>query len=71
MGNFIDSLEAFFARNPEVAPSRLGIDAIGDGAFVMQIRKGRRPRIDTAEKVQAWMTSYERSKRASRRKRSA
>lgn len=58
MRNFLDRVEKFLERHPEVSPTRLGLDAVGDGAFVTGIRAGRNPRIDTAQKVLDWMKSY-------------
>ncbi|WP_298691763.1 hypothetical protein [uncultured Sphingomonas sp.] len=46
-------IEAFIEEH-EIKPSRFGLDAMGDGALVFQLRTGRRSlRLKSAERVLA------------------
>lgn len=44
-----------------MSPTRLGVMALKDPAFVFQLRKGRKVRASTAAAVEAWMTEYART----------
>lgn len=60
---FLEDVEAFLRRHPEVSPTRFGSDSIGDPGLVRQLRrtdKPRRPRIDTVQTIVEWMSAYER-----------
>lgn len=43
---------------PEVTPSRLGDQAVGDKYFVAGLRKGRQPREGTVMRVRQWIADY-------------
>jgi hypothetical protein len=59
----LSEIEAFCARNMLTATS-VGSSALNDRPFVGQLRKGRRVWPETAEKVRAFMASYEAEARA-------
>jgi len=44
-----------FLRQNGVAPTRFGRDALGDPRFVFDLRNGRDPRPQTAERVRAYL----------------
>ena len=52
--HFRDTVRAYLERTG-TAPARLGIDALGDPSFVLRLERGREPRLDTADKVLAFM----------------
>ena len=52
--HFRDTVRSFLDRTG-TAPARLGIDALGDPSFVHRLMRGREPRLDTADKVLAFM----------------
>ena len=60
MGKFLDSVERFL-RDHVMAASAFGHQALNDQGFVRGLRKGRHPRLDTVERVQRWMDSYDRA----------
>lgn len=60
VGAFQERIIRFLANHPSVTATRLGEEALRDPAFVGNIRNGRMPRLDTAEKVIRWMDEYER-----------
>lgn len=60
MGKFLDSVERFLADHG-MAPSAFGHQALNDQGFVRGLRSGRSPRIDTVERVKAWMDAYDRA----------
>ena len=51
---FPDALEAWLERTG-TPPARLGADALGDPSFVLRLRRGRVPRMDTADRVLAFI----------------
>jgi hypothetical protein len=53
----IDEIQAFLAETG-MAPSRLGIRALGDPGFVIGLQRGRKIFTHTAEKVRAFMIAY-------------
>ena len=52
----LDAVESFLSTS-QVAPSRLGREAMGDPTFVRELRRGRLPRPITAAKVVAYIAS--------------
>lgn len=55
-------IERFLAKT-KMKPSRLGLEAIADGALVFQLREGRRSlTLKSAEKIVNYMTAYEAAK---------
>jgi hypothetical protein len=63
MEQLITDIEAFCERHG-MAESRFGELAMGDKPFVKQVREGRSVQMRTAEKVRAFMASYEAEARA-------
>ncbi len=51
---FRDTVEAWLEATG-TAPARLGMDALGDPSFVQRLMRGREPRLDTADRVLAFM----------------
>ncbi len=51
---FREAVEDWLKRTG-MAPARLGADALGDPSFVLRLRRGRVPRMDTADKVPAFI----------------
>jgi len=51
---FRHAVEAFLQRTG-TAPARLGTDALGDPSFVLRLMRGREPRLDTADRVLAFI----------------
>lgn len=60
----MDDLQSFkieverFLVNTRMAPSRFGVDACNDPAFVIDLRAGREPRHSTMRKARAFMSTY-------------
>ena len=52
--HFRDTVRAFLDRTG-MAPARLGLDALGDPSFVHRLMRGREPRLETADRVLAFM----------------
>lgn len=52
--HFRDTVRAYLERTG-TAPARLGLDALGDPSFVHRLMQGREPRLDTADRVLAFM----------------
>lgn len=50
-------VEAFLARTG-MAPTRLGLDAMADGALVKGLREGRSLSLKNAEKLVTFMATY-------------
>lgn len=44
-----------YLRRTKLAPSRFGLEALGDPGFVFGVRAGRKVRDRTAERVHAWL----------------
>lgn len=59
-------VEAFLNRTG-MDHTRLGFDAMNDPAFVTTLRRGRRVRIDTAEKVRTFMAAWKPPKKNPKR----
>ena len=51
---FRDAVEDWLKRTG-MAPARLGAEALGDPSFVLRLRRGRVPRLDTADRVLAFI----------------
>ena len=67
MENFQATVEDFLVRNPEVAASTLGVQALGDSAFVKRLREGMDPRQSTMLRITKWMADYVETKRRAAR----
>lgn len=50
----IDEIETFL-RTTGLSATRFGVLAAGDTKFVKTLRKGRKPRADTVQRVRDWM----------------
>lgn len=55
---FLARVEAFLAASG-IKPSELGRQSIGDPTFVVSLRRGRSPRLATADKVLAFIEQLE------------
>lgn len=53
----LTQIEAFINQH-DIAPSRFGLDAMGDGALIPQLRNGRSLTLKNAERVLRFMASY-------------
>lgn len=47
-----------FLKRYDVAPSRLGRDAVNESSFVLRLRAGVLPRAETMDKVEDYMRDY-------------
>lgn len=57
--DFLDRIEQFLTRT-KMKPSRLGLEALSDGAVVFQLREGKRSlTLKSAEKLVNFMAAYE------------
>lgn len=54
---FLQAIEAFLERTG-LTPSRFGTQAVKDPNFVFDLRAGRMPRLDMAQRVLAFMQEY-------------
>ena len=54
MQEFLDALRDFLEETG-MAQSRLGLEATGDPTLVRRMRQGQAPRLDTADRVLAFM----------------
>jgi hypothetical protein len=59
----LDQIERFLAAHT-MKPSRFGLEAMGDGALVQQLRAGRSLSLRNAERVVRFMASYSDNKAA-------
>ncbi len=50
-----------FLRRSRLSPSEFGERAVGDRKFVGDVRRGRSPRLATADRVLAFMAEWERA----------
>jgi hypothetical protein len=57
----LEAVDAFLARN-DMKPTRLGIEALGEGGLVKSIREGRSLSLRNAEKLVAFMEDYDRAR---------
>jgi hypothetical protein len=55
----VEQIDAFLSRH-DMAPSRLGRDALSEPQFVSQVRKGRLPSLTTLGKLFDFMRSCDR-----------
>lgn len=55
--HFRDQVEAFLAATG-FKPTEFGRLAVGDPSFVLNLRRGRSPRLATADKVMAFISAY-------------
>jgi hypothetical protein len=55
---FMARVEAFLAATG-TKPSEFGRSAVGDGAFVLNLRRGRSPTLATADKVLTYIEKLE------------
>lgn len=53
----LEKVEAFLKRH-EMAPTRFGLEAMGDGALVKQLRAHRSLTLKNAERVIRFMEEY-------------
>ena len=53
---------AAFLRRVRMSPSEFGERAVGDRNFLGDVRRGRSPRLATADRVLAFMEAYGRSR---------
>ncbi len=58
---FRDEVEAFLAATG-FKPTEFGRLAVGDPSFVLNLRRGRSPRLTTADKVMAFIAAYQAQK---------
>lgn len=56
---FLARVENFLSHHPGVKPARLGEEAVGDPSFVGDLRRGRKPSLETAERLLRWIEKYE------------
>lgn len=57
---FLDEVESFL-REHSLSATRFGVLAAGDTKFVGTLRKGRKLRLSTVERVRAWMEAQGRA----------
>ena len=57
MADLLHEIEAFCDAH-DIAPSRFGLIALNDKAFVGQLRAGRRVWPETEQKVRRFMATY-------------
>ena len=62
--NFIAKVDAFLKRH-DMKPAVLGKEALNDTSFVIRLKAGRNTRIDTMERVEAFMLEYDKQALAS------
>jgi len=59
--HFRGRVEAFLTAH-RFKPTEFGRQAVGDPSFVLNLRRGRSPTLATADKVVAFMTTFEASR---------
>ena len=57
-----ERLVAAFLRRVQMSPSEFGERAVGDRSFLDDVRRGRLPRLATADRVLAVMEAFARSR---------
>ncbi len=67
MSEFLSKVESFMRRHG-MGPTRFGLLALNDGAFVLSLRRGRNVRVDTLARVTDWMGDYAAANRLARSK---
>lgn len=55
----VEQIDSFLSRH-DMAPSRLGRDALGEPQFVSEVRKGRLPGLSTLSKLLDFMRDRDR-----------
>ena len=55
---------AAFLRRARMSPSEFGERAVGDRNFLGDLRRGRSPRLATADRVLAFIEAYRRSRKS-------
>jgi hypothetical protein len=55
---FLDEIEAFLIKW-EMSSTNFGINAVGDGNFVGDLREGRMPSLRLVERVQEYIVAHE------------
>lgn len=53
---FTAKIEAYLAATG-MAPATFGLEALNDRGFVLRLRAGRSPTLETVDKVLAWMAA--------------
>lgn len=53
------TVDGFLSTRPDITPSHPGRLALNDARFVHELRRSRRPRIDTAERMERWIEAYD------------
>lgn len=53
----LEQIEAFIAAH-DMRPSRFGLDAMGDGALITQLKAGRSLSLRNAERVLRFIAEY-------------
>ena len=52
-----------FLRQRRMSPTRFGLETVGDPRFVFDLRTGRKPRLLTVARVDAWLDRHEAGRR--------
>jgi predicted transcriptional regulator len=66
--HFLTQVEAFLVETG-TKPTEFGRCAVGDASFVLNLRRGRSPTLATADKVLAYIASFEAGTSKSRKDR--
>ena len=61
--SFLAEVEAFLSRTG-MSATRLGAIAVGDTRFVHHVRRGRSPRLATADRVREFMRDHRPKKKS-------
>ena len=56
----LQDVEAFISEN-DLTATRFGIMALNDGKFVFHLRGGRSPSLETLDRLNAFMDSFEKA----------
>ncbi|MFC0302746.1 hypothetical protein ACFSTI_24980 [Rhizorhabdus histidinilytica] len=59
----LQAIDAFIA-DTNIKPTRLGLDALGDGNLVSNLRNGRSLTLRNAERLMRFMAEYQRAPQA-------
>lgn len=59
----LEQIERFIAKH-EMKPSRFGLEAMGDGALIPQLKDGRSLSLRNAQRVANFMATYRPTKQA-------
>jgi len=66
--SFLERVESFIARHG-MSPSAFGMAAVNDSGFFFDLQRGRSPRLNTCERIDAWMREEDARRSRSRRRR--